>query len=483
MIKITAILITTASAAIAQTPDTSWTRVYVTNHYEFANCIRETSDGGFIIVGYTRTPSWDTDIYLMKTDEAGEISWSETFGGTEDDGGMDIRQTPDGGFIIVGYTESYGAVQNDIYLLKTDNSGDSLWANRFGGDSTDIGRSVYLTSDGGFLITGQTYLFGPGEMDAIVIKTDSLGEESWSSTFGGLAGEIDDGFDALETDDGGYLAVAKKGAYGPDPEDVWLIKLDENGDSLWTRFYGDEFVDRGLSLLRLSSGNYLIAGFAYSFLSESYDVYSVIIDENGELLHSNTYGGFDTDLGIGAYPTFDGGSIISGYTRSFSQGEDDAYLVKIDQTAEMQWDYSFGGEEIDISTSCVQASDGGYLLTGYTYSFGNTADIFLIKLEPDATGIDNNSDAIYPNKAAISQNHPNPFNAATTISYSLPEQGEVTISIYNLLGQRVDIIFEGMRQAGEHTVVWDADDFSSGVYFVRLQAGERSENIKMTLLK
>ncbi|MEE9554168.1 MAG: T9SS type A sorting domain-containing protein [candidate division Zixibacteria bacterium] len=484
MIRSTLILLSTAATVIAQAPDTSWTRIYQNGTYEFANCVRETSDGGFIIVGHTRTPSWDTDVYLMKTDEVGAINWIETFGGSEDDGGIAVEQTPDDGFIIVGYTESFGALQTDIYLIKTDSRGDSLWSNRFGGDSTDIGRSVYLTSDGGFLISGQTYLFGPGEMDAILIKIDSLGQETWSSTFGGLAGEIDDGFAALETEDGGYMLVAQKGAFGPDPEDVWLIKLDENGDSLWTRTYGDEFVDRGLSLVRLTSGNYLIAGFAYSFRSESYDVYSVIIDENGELLYSNTYGGFDTDLGIGGYQTFDGGCIISGYTRSFSQGENDAYLIKINQFGEMQWDYSFGGEEIDVANSCVQSSDGGYLITGHTYSFGdNTADIFLIKLEPEVTEVDDYSEAIHPKKAALSQNHPNPFNAATTISYTLPEQGEVVIHIYNLLGQRVATVFEGTREAGGHTITWDAADFPSGVYFARLETGEQSENITLVLLK
>ena len=254
MLKYMLSLFMTISTVYAQAPDIAWTRIYDTNYYDFANCVREVPNGGYIICGYNRSPSGDTDVYLIKTDPEGITEWIRSYGGSEDDGGSRAEPTPDNGYIIVGYTSSIGHGDNDIYLIKTDQAGDTLWTRTFGGDSSDAGHSVYLTSDGGYLIAGQTYLFGPGELDAIVIKTDSIGQEQWSSTFGGLAGEIDDGYDAIETSDGGYMLVARKGTFGPDPEDIWLIKLDSNGDSLWSRIYGADFVDRGFSLISTLSG-------------------------------------------------------------------------------------------------------------------------------------------------------------------------------------------------------------------------------------
>ena len=432
------VFLTAVSAANAQAPDTEWVRVYESNSYEFANCLVESSDGGFVICGYNRSPSWDTDVYLMKTDNHGDIEWIRTYGGSGNDAGSAVERTADNGFIIVGYTSSIGEGYDDIYLIKTDDMGITQWTRTFGGDSTDYGTSVRQASDGGYLIAGQTYLFGPGEFDAIAIKTDSLGQEIWSSTFGGLAGEVDIAFDIVETSDNGCLMVAKKGAFGPDPEDIWLIMLDQNGDSLWTRTFGDEFVDRGLSLVQTIDGGFSVSGFSYSFETASYDLYLGVFDEDSEFQFSNTYGGFDTDLGVCGSQTTDGGFLVAGYTRSFSQGENDAYLIKTDRSGELLWDYSFGGAQIDLANSCVQSSDGGYLITGYTYSFGdNTADIFLVKLESELTAVDDHLGPPGPIDFVLHDAYPNPFNAATSITYSLPEAGEANISIYNLLGQRV----------------------------------------------
>ena len=202
------------------------------------------------------------------------------------------------------------------------------------------------------------------------------------------------------------------------------------------------------------------------------------------MIHSNSYGGSGTDLGLCGWQLSDGGFIIAGDTRSFSQGENDAYLVRTDNTGEQIWDFTFGGSEIDLASSCVQAADGGCVITGYTYSFGNvSSDVFLIKFETEVTGISELANSILPGDFTCLASFPNPFNSSTTISYTLSEPGMATLGVYNIQGQQVAELFQGIREAGEYSITWDALNYPSGVYIARLEVGGSSRTAKMVLLK
>jgi hypothetical protein len=473
-----------SAALFAQAPDTAWTRIYGGSSYDFGTCVRQTFDGGYVISGYTRSPAWDTDVYLMKTDVDGDTLWIKNYGGSENDGGSVVRQTSDGGYIVAGYTRSFGAGDSDCYLIRTDASGDTVWTRTFGGDSTEFAYSVEKTSDGGYIVAGQTYLFGPGEFDALVIKTDSNGDTVWTRTFGGMAGEIDAAHWAHETSDGGFIIVAKKGAFGPDPADIWLIKTDENGDSLWTKTHGGEFFDIGNAIQQTSDGGYFIPGYTYSFETDSYDVFFLRTDSEGEILWTRSHGGFEDDIGQSGQQTFDGGYIIAGYTWSFGQGDRDAYIVRTDSNGDTLWTKTFGGIDIDYGRSIHETYDGGYVMTGYTYSFGQgDADIFLVKINSDQTGITDDVYQEYPGAISLGQNYPNPFNASTMIKYSLPRASDVKIYIYDILGREIQTLVEHEQPAGYHQIVWDAGDYSTGVYFLRLQAGNYTVSKRLTIIK
>jgi hypothetical protein len=188
-------------------------------------CVRQTSDGGYIITGYTAYGAGGLDVYLIKTDAGGNPTWTQTFGGTGGEQGYSVRQTSDGGYIITGITSSFGAGNNDVYLIKTDAGGNPTWTQTFGGTNYDCGASVRQTSDGGYIIGGITFSFGSGSGDIYLIKTDAGGNKQWDETFG-VANTLGEGFPcADQTTDGGYIIAGTK--YTTYSE-FWLIKLGTN---------------------------------------------------------------------------------------------------------------------------------------------------------------------------------------------------------------------------------------------------------------
>ena len=172
-----------------------------------------------------------------------ELEWSKTFGNLGDDLGDSVQQTSDGGYIIAGFTGSYGAGGEDVWLIKTDSDGDRVWDKTFGGTSDDAGWSVRQTTDGGYIIAGSTSSYGAGEWDVWLIRTDSDGDRVWDKTFGGTS--VDDGISVQQTSDGGYVIAGGTSSYGAGEADVWLIKTDSNGNKVWDKTFGGTSDDAG----------------------------------------------------------------------------------------------------------------------------------------------------------------------------------------------------------------------------------------------
>ncbi|MDP7000223.1 MAG: hypothetical protein QF569_29625, partial [Candidatus Poribacteria bacterium] len=176
----------------------------------------------------------------------------QTYGGSENDYGYSVQQTSDDGYIITGETYSYGNGEADVWLIRTDANGDTLWTQTYGGSESDIGNSVQQTSDGGYIIAGETYSYGNGAADVWLIKTDADGDTLWTQTFGGT--EFDIAHSVQQTSDDGYIITGETYSYGNGEADVWLIKTDANGDTLWTQTFGGSESDIGNSVQQTSDG-------------------------------------------------------------------------------------------------------------------------------------------------------------------------------------------------------------------------------------
>ena len=288
------------------------------------------------------------EMYLIKTDVNGNHQWSKTYGGIFGDGALAVKQTSDGGYIMTGYTANSGAGQEDVYLIKTDANGDTLWTRTYGEWRIDFGTAVEQTSDGGYIIAGFTENFDMLWYDNMyVIKIDSAGDIIWDRTFGEV-GTPELAYAVKQTPDGGYIVAGCSWSYGAGSYDVYLVKLDLNGNMLWNRTFGGAGIDVGYEVELTSDGGFIVAGFTNSFGAGGYDVYLIKTDINGDTLWTKTYGGAGNEGyvdvlnsyrdNIGLKQTNDGGFIVVGYTESFGAGSTDIYLIKPDSLGNSECD-------------------------------------------------------------------------------------------------------------------------------------------------
>lgn len=350
--------------------------------------IQQTIDGGYIITGSTESyGSGDADVYLIKTDANGDSLWTKTFGGPGQDYGSSLQITSDGGYIITGRTEHANG-NKDVYLMKTDVNGDSLWTKTYGGTSVDFGLFVQQTSDGGFIITGATESYGNGGRDVYLIKTDINGDSLWTKTFGGTAFDI--GNCVQQTTDGGYIIVGGTNSFGNGNRDAYLIKTDGNGLEQWNQTFGGIEFDVGSNVKQTTVGDYIFTGRTASFGAGNKDVYLVKTDASGVEQWYQTFGGSAFDLGTCVDQTTDGGYIICGGTDSYGAGARDLYLIKTDGNGLEQWNETFGGSSFEMASSMQLNFDGSYIIIGGTESYGaGDRDVFLIKKQGNNTSIIN----------------------------------------------------------------------------------------------
>jgi hypothetical protein len=355
----------------------AWSRTYGGTSYDYAYSLVQTGDGGYALAGYTSSyGAGSDDFWLVKTDSAGNMLWSRTYGGTSIDEARSLIQTSDGGYALAGYTWSYGAGAADVWLVKTDSAGNMLWSKTYGGTGDDVALSVVQTGDGGYALAGYT------GSDFWLVKTDSAGNMLWGKTYGGTGN--DRAFSVVQTVDGGYALAGGTSSYGAGSYDFWLVKTDSAGNMLWSNTYGGTSYDYAYSLVQTFDEGYALAGYTGSYGAGGDDVWLVKTDSAGNMLWSNTYGGTSGDYAYSLVQTGDGGYALAGYTWSYGAGSGDFWLVKTNGAGNTQWSRTYGGTDIDYAYSLVQTGDGGYALAGITWSYGaGSGDFWLVKVNPE----------------------------------------------------------------------------------------------------
>jgi len=455
-----------------------WERTYGGSSEDEGWSVAQTSDGGYIVAG--RTESFGAgllDVYLVKTDTVGDTIWTRTYGGSGDDLGFSVAQTSDGGYIVAGLTESFGAGDYDVYLVKTDSVGDTIWTRTYGGSDDDFSYSVAQTSDGGYIVAGRTESFGAGLLDVYLVKTDAEGDTIWTRTYGGS--DYDGGYSVAQTFDGGYIVAGYTYSFGAGGCDVYLVKTDAEGDTIWTRTYGGSSWDNAFSVAQTSDGGYIVAGRTYSFGADEPNVYLIKTDAVGDTIWTHTYGGSEYDRGESVAQTSDGGYIVAGQTYSFGAGGSDVYLVKTDALGDTIWTRTYGGSYSDYGYSVAQTSDGGYIVVGVYNYHVYTADVYIIKTnaDGDTTSQDTISTHLSLQPIVFTPNGDGKNDVVEIIGLNDGDESEV--EIFDITGAKV---------LTWTTPEWDGTDngekLKAGVYLYILRInGEIADNGTITLIR
>jgi len=360
----------------------SFAKTYGGAYYDGAYSVQQTSDGGYIVAGYTTSfGAGDYDAFLVKTDANGNVQWAKTYGGTYNDLASSVQQTSDGGYIVAGTRFTFAGYY-DIFLIKKDANGNIQWAKTYVRTDDERAFSVQQTSDGGYIVAGTRFPFAGWDVDIFLIKTDANGNIIWAKTYGGT--DDDTAFSVQQTSDGGYIVAGYTWSFGAGGRDAFLVKTDANGNVQWAKTYGGTHRDVAYSVQQTSDGGYIVAGGTISFGAGGGDIFLIKTDANGNVQWAKTYGGTDYDWAYSVQQTSDGGYIVAGGTNSFGAGGGDIFLIKTDANGNIIWAKTYGGTNYEWAFSVQQTSDGGYIVAGRTYSFGvDSADIFLIKTDAD----------------------------------------------------------------------------------------------------
>jgi hypothetical protein len=441
------ILAVSCLAAVASAH--AFQRTYGGEMQDYGYFAGQPSEGGYIMVGQTESVgAGGNDVWLVRVDENGDTMWTRAYGGPGYDVGRSVAQTPDGGYIIAGYTNSFGAGSYDAWLIKTDPSGDTAWTRSLGGADNDNGFSVLLASDSGYIVTGYTKSYGAGDFDLWLVRTDERGDTMWTRAYGGP--NSDAGMSVLRTVDGGYIIAGSTQSFGAGESDVWLLRTDSMGDTVWTKVYGGPSSDFAYMALPTPDDGFVVVGFTVSFGAGNEDVWLLKTDSMGDTAWTRTYGSSGRDCGYAVDMTTDSGYIIAGYTGS---PVNDCWLIKIDREGVLLWSRTFGGLNSDAGCSVEQTADCGYIIGGYTSSYGaGRSDFWLTKT--DSVGLLAVEEPRCPGAGRTA--------AATVVRSSLPLTENLRADLLDICGRRVMSLQSGPN---------DIRGLALGVYLIRTADG------------
>ncbi len=464
---------------LAQPPDSLWSRAFGYAEADVAEAVLATPDGGFVVVGTVEIPDGDLDLWMIKCDMNGDSQWSSVFSGNLSQRGYDVKPTLDGGYVIAGTTS--GSNGTDFLLIRTDANGNELWRKQYGGPLPDFAEAVFQTLDGGFVIGGQAQSFGAGEGDFWIVRTNESGDSVGSRTFGGPLS--DHCYAMARAGDGAFLLGGVTYSFGSGAADMWVVKVAANGDSLWSRSFGSLYGDQCHAITQTVDGNFLLCGSTQGFGAYFVDAWIVKLSASGDSLWSQRYGGEGFDHWYAALASEDGTVMLAGPQSSFGSGDYDFQLMKIAADGDSLWSRTFGGGASDLCNAVARTFDDGFVLAGQTESFGSgNSDVWVVKAGPDLIDDADDSRRLTPSIRVL-QAYPNPFNSVATIRIDLPQEVSGRLVVYDGLGRIVNTLLNGNLTAGSHDLRFDANGLSSGTYLLRWESPVYSATRKAILIR
>jgi hypothetical protein len=513
-----------------------WSKTIGGTGGDFGYYIVRTTDGGYAVGAQIDSyGAGGYDFFIAKLNASGTLQWSKTIGGTSQDYAFSVVQTTDGGYALGGETASFGAGNTDMYIVKLDSSGALQWSRTMGGTGFDRSRTFTKTTGGGFAMVGQTNSFGAGDQDFYIVKLDSSGTLQWSRTVGGTA--IEFAYSITQTADGGYAAGGFTTSFGAGVNDMYVVKLDASGTLQWSRTVGGTGQDYGRFIIQAADGGYAVAGQVASLGALGTDMFIVKLDGSGNACGNTTSpspvsstGGTTTSptstvtaptpTVFSPVPATSTGGTVNSICTFIPPPPPAAPILYSPPnnsqgwglTVTLAWYRAQGAVNyrVQLSTDSLfntlilndsTVTDSTRTVSGLTNNVwhywrvngrnaggtGPWSEVW--KFRTGFVGIEPVSNEI-PKEFKLYVNYPNPFNAVTKIKFGLPASslsfGEglgVRLLIYDILGREVTALVNEELKPGTYEVQWDASNYPSGVYYYKLTSGEFYDTKKTVLIK
>lgn len=481
-------------------PVMEWSRSFGGSADDIGMDIQQTFDGGFVMISTSDSNDGDLidigndpnfrNIWLVKTSIEGDILWQKLIGGNGDESASSIIQTLDEGFLVVGTTssnddvvsENFGSI--DIWVVKLNALGEIEWEKSFGGSDDELGVSGIQDTNGDFVVSGFSnsvdgHMTGNnGSFDGFVVKLNIVGEILWQKIIGSEGFEATS--DIAETADGGYIVSGiradSEGTIATN--DIWIVKLSNDGSEEWERTYGGSSIDRANSVQSLADGSYILVGSTSSNdgdISQNLggqDVWVLKLDNEGDIIWENTYGGSSSEAGRDIQKTSDGGFVIAGFTSSWDGDVDpindfvNYWVLKLDGEGNINWEYSLGGLSSDDANMIRQTSDGGFIVGGSSRSDSGDVighhgefDFWVVKLAAVPLSIREN---VNQENMTI---YPNPNNGQFSIR-STNVSGNFNIEVLDISGRLVHA--QNSTLNVNSSIAVNVENITSGVYMVKI---------------
>ncbi|MCC6486952.1 MAG: hypothetical protein IT364_05575 [Candidatus Hydrogenedentes bacterium] len=360
----------------------TWVKTYGAEGVDELPGLTRTHDGGFLLGGTTESAgAGGRDFYIVKTDNLGNEVWSNTFGGILREDGEPVLDTSDGGYLIAGFTTTFGAGDTDMYLVKTDAAGNKDWSRTYGGPEGEKVFDIESAFDGGFALGGYTESFGAGQTDMYLVKTNRKCRVQWSKTYGWATDERAYGMDQCAA--GGYFLAGNSIRADAVHMDIYVVRTDVDGVEIWGETYDAGGSATASAVTETSNGGCLVTGRTYDYDVGEYDIYVIKLEADGDTEWSRILGGAYDDRAYAGHETADGGYIVVGTSEDRTCTKNDMYIAKLNAVGAPVWSTKIGGSENDTPFNVLELPEGGYVIAGSTESFGaGSSDGILVKITP-----------------------------------------------------------------------------------------------------
>jgi hypothetical protein len=500
-----------ATTAFGQSAVIQWQKSLGGTGQDVAESIRQTTDGGYIIAGYTNSNDGDitsshgrSEYWVVKLSDIGTIQWQKTFGGKGEDVAKSIQQTTDGGYIVAGYTGSadgdvtgiHGGY-SDIWVVKLSGTGTIEWQQTFGGSTYEYFGEIQQTTDGGYVFAGMTtssdgdVTSKKGTSDFWVVKLSDTGTLQWQKTLGGTA--LEEAHSIQQTADGGYIVAGNTSSNDGDVtglhsayDDVWVVKLSPIGDIQWQKALGGSSKDIAYAVRQASDSGYIIAGSTYSNNGDvtgnhgGADAWIIKLSRTGGVQWKKVLGGPQDDVALSIALTPDGGYLMAGSSQqtggqvTSNQGDSDYWIVKMNGTGTTQWQHSLGGSLQDISRSVQPTSDGGCIVAGYVVSNNGdvlmnhgSMDYWIVKMLVNPVAVTNVS---FEEELSIA---PNPATTAVRIQ---SERAVTGVWVTDLAGR---VVYKKDGEVPATTITVPTAALPNGLYLLQIQSNGSTQKRKL----